>query len=223
MKQLGAPQQADARSALIELCRRYWYPVYAYVRHCGHSSPNAQVITRRFLQHLFQPFRDGEAIARGPFRRYLLTRLNGFLADHWQTDMTGELAPELTIPAVDLEPRDGVDDTTSSSPEQAYQETFAREVVARAVARLRAEAHEIGHLDMYEGLAPFLARDPAAGEYEELARGLSRRPLGVVVALNQLRQRFRELIGEELADIVESPADVAAERHDLHTLLRPLP
>jgi RNA polymerase sigma-70 factor (ECF subfamily) len=222
VRQLGAPHQPDARSALIELCRRYGYPVYAYVRHCGHAPLTAQVITRSFLQHLFQQFRDDdEAPANGMFRRYLLNRLNAFLAEHWHTDTAQDLPPELAIGDVDFEQRNRVDNTAARSPEQAYQQSFAREVVARGLARLCEEARVTGHLDMYEALMPFLARDPAAGEYEELARGLNRRALGLVVALKQLRHRFRQLIAEELADTVDSPADLAAERRELYDVLRP--
>ena len=32
---------ARAREALEELCRLYWYPLYAFVRHRGHSSGEA--------------------------------------------------------------------------------------------------------------------------------------------------------------------------------------
>ena len=35
---------ADARGALTELAVRYWYPVYAYVRRCGHPQEIAQDI-----------------------------------------------------------------------------------------------------------------------------------------------------------------------------------
>jgi hypothetical protein len=40
------------------------------------------------------------------------------------------------------------------------------------------------------------------------------------VALKRLRQRFRELVGEELADTVTSSDDLAAEQQALHAVLR---
>ena len=83
---LGTGQTRDAGSALIALCVRYWYPVYAYVRRCGHAPAIAQNLTGSFLQHLFQDFRDGAQLhAQGQFRRYLLERLNVFLASDCRT------------------------------------------------------------------------------------------------------------------------------------------
>jgi len=41
-----------------------------------------------------------------------------------------------------------------------------------------------------------------------------------VLALKRLRQRFRELAGQELADTVTSPEDLANEQAALHAALR---
>ena len=218
--QLDAPRAADAHSALVELCLRYWYPAYAYVRHCGHPQAIAQDITRSFLQHLFVHFRDeGTARAQGQFRRYLLSRLQAFLADDWRVVVTSDVIAELAAPPGDLELRNQHDNADAGSPEQAYQQCFALEVLARALANLRKEARETDRLDMYEVLEPLIALDPAPGEYEELARHLHTRPLALVVALKRLRQRFRELTDAELADLVASPEELFAEQQALHAAL----
>ena len=211
----------DARGALVELCLRYWYPVYAYVRRCGHAPPIAQDITRSFLQHLFEHFReDAAAQAQARFRAYLLARLNRFLADDWRTAVDAEVMAELAQAPVDLERRNQHDNAQVGSPGEAYQRSFALEVLARAFRRLRGEARQTGRLDMYEALERVLAVEPAAGQYEELARSLGRRPLSLVVALKRLRQRLRELIGEELADTVRSADELDAEQQALHKILR---
>jgi RNA polymerase sigma-70 factor (ECF subfamily) len=211
----------DARGALIELCLRYWYPVYAYVRRCGHTPPIAQDITRSFLQHVFQHVREESAPnAHGQFRHYLLGRLHAFLADDWRKVSNDDVVTGLDIAPADLEQRNQRDNAGVASPEQAYQHSFALEVLTRAFARLREEARETGHLDMYDALEPFMEIDPASGEHEELARRLGTRPLALIVALKRLRQRFRELIGEELADTVASADELLAEQHALHAALR---
>ena len=48
----------DASRALDELAQRYWCPVYAYVRRCGHAPAIAQDITRTFLHRLIDEFRS---------------------------------------------------------------------------------------------------------------------------------------------------------------------
>jgi hypothetical protein len=231
--QLDAQETGDARDAMVELCQRYWYPVYAYVRRCGHAPAIAQDITRSFLQHLLRHFRESvDPKTQGQFRRYLIGRLDAFLADDWHAAIKpdvikldaikDEATIELATPPPDLEPRYQRDNADASSPEQAYQRSFALEVIGRAFSRLYSEAHKSGHLDMYAALKPFLGSDPPPGVYEELARKLHSRPLALVVALKRLRQRFRELVGAELADTVTSAPDLAAEQQTLHAVLREL-
>ena len=72
---------------------------------------------------------------------------------------------------------------------------------------------------MYDALQPYLDSDPGPGEYEALAQHLKSRPLALVVALKRLRQRFRELVGEELADTVTSAEELATEQSALHSVL----
>ena len=33
--------EGEARRSLSDLCKRYWVPVYAYVRRCGHAPQGA--------------------------------------------------------------------------------------------------------------------------------------------------------------------------------------
>jgi hypothetical protein len=220
---LASTESNDAGNALTELSQRYWYPVYAYVRRCGHEASIAQDITRCFLGNLMDQFRDGRARApKGHFRRYLLDQLNVFLSGDWHEMVDSNSNSDLVAPG-DLEVRYLRDNADAASPERAYQRSFALEVIARAVKRLRSEARQTGHLDMYEALEPNLVRDPAAGEYEVMAATLKTRPLALVVALKRLRQRFRELVGEELTDTVTSAEELAAEQAALHSVMREMP
>jgi RNA polymerase sigma-70 factor (ECF subfamily) len=216
-----ASRAADAQGALVQLCLRYWYPVYAYIRQYGHAPAIAQDIARSFLQYLFEHFRDEKAAAvPGQFRRYLLSHLHSFLIDDWHSVVTSDVIAELAVPPADLELRNANDNAHAESPEEAYQQSFAIEVVTRALAGLRREARDTDRLDMYEALESFIACDPVPSEYVELARHLHSQPFALVEALKRLRQRFRELVGAELADLVASPEELVAERHALHAALR---
>jgi RNA polymerase sigma-70 factor (ECF subfamily) len=218
--QLAAIESPDARRALGELAQRYWYPVYAYVRRCGHSPDIAQDITLSFLQRLLREIclNPGQR-APALYRRYLLDRLHAFLAGDWtETVQLEALAEQLHAPA-DLEARYRSDHAHPRSPEETYQRGFALEVLNRAFRRLRNEAEQTGHMDMYEVLRGYLARDPGPGEYEIIARQLGSRTLTLVLALKRLRQRFQELAAEELADTVGSSDDLAAEQDALLRVL----
>ena len=62
-----------AKEALAELGLRYWYPVYAYVRRCGHGPAAAQELTRGFIAQLIE--RGAVAQPGARFRTWLLGAL----------------------------------------------------------------------------------------------------------------------------------------------------
>lgn len=69
-----------ARTALEELCRIYWYPVYAYVRRWGHEPEDARDLTQDFFAQLIRDHTVAAADpGRGRFRSFLLGVLKRFL------------------------------------------------------------------------------------------------------------------------------------------------
>jgi RNA polymerase sigma-70 factor (ECF subfamily) len=218
----GAQEPASARRALIELCLRYWFPVYSYVRGCGHTPEVAQDISRSFFEDLLQRRLSLEDMrGRGRFREFILSELSRFLARDWRQPSEQPPVPEFDHPhdVGQLEARHQRGMGAGLSLEQNYQRSYALEVLGGALARLRREADQAGHLTMFEVMEPFLSVDPAPGQFEELARELKIRPLATVVALKRLRQRFRELADAELAETVASAADLEAERRALAAAL----
>jgi DNA-directed RNA polymerase specialized sigma24 family protein len=217
---LAGEDSSDAQGALAELAQRYWYPVYAYVRRCGHPADVAHDITRAFLGQLIRRFRETkERPPQGHFRRFLLNELNTFLAADWREAIRSDTGEALQAPP-DLEARNQRDNAVAASPEQAYQRSFALEVLIRSLRRLQAEATQTGHLAMYEALQPYLSHEPGPGEYQAVATHLKMPPLALVVALKRLRQRFRELAGQELSDTVNSAEDLLKEQATLLAVLR---
>ena len=76
----GQAQASKAEAALEQLCRSYWYPLYAYVRRKGHSAPDAQDLTQDFFVRLLEKkYLRLAAQERGRFRSFLLKSLNHFL------------------------------------------------------------------------------------------------------------------------------------------------
>ena len=78
----GQNRSDGAAKALEELCRTYWYPLYAYLRRKGYSEHDAQDLTQGFICQLLER-RSLEKVERekGKFRSFLLASLNYFLAD----------------------------------------------------------------------------------------------------------------------------------------------
>src|SRR5688500_12073626 len=80
----GQAPSLEADAALAQLCRTYWYPLYAFVRRKGHNPQEAQDLTQAFFARLLEKNYVAQADRdRGRFRTYLLTALTHFLADEW--------------------------------------------------------------------------------------------------------------------------------------------
>jgi len=216
---------APARQRLLELCLRYWYPVYIYLRRSGHGAEAAQALAAGFFDTLLQ--RRGNGASRGSdgrFRTFLLAELHRFLAESAQAGGdTGIVAldPDLPIPPLaQLEARRQREGDAGGSPELALRRGFALEVISQAMRRIEDEAREAGRLPLFAALQPYLASDPVPGIYADLAQRLDVSPLFLSLALKRLRERFRELVDDELTQTVATAAALEEERRSLHAALQ---
>ncbi len=68
----GHPSSPQAEAALAELCRLYWYPLYAFARRLGRTPEDAQDLTQGFFEHLLSVQLAAKADAgKGKFRSFL--------------------------------------------------------------------------------------------------------------------------------------------------------
>src|SRR6267143_5824884 len=80
----GEEASAETERALEELCRAYWYPLYAYVRRQGRAASDAQDLTQDFFARLLErKYLRLADRSRGRFRTFLLTSLKHFLINEW--------------------------------------------------------------------------------------------------------------------------------------------
>src|SRR5687767_9095464 len=74
----GSPQ---SQAALEELCRTYWYPVYAFIRRRQYQPDDARDLAQEFFARLLEKeYLDDADAQRGRFRAFLLTALSRFLS-----------------------------------------------------------------------------------------------------------------------------------------------
>ncbi len=209
------PDAADVRDALGELSVRYRYPVYAYLRRSGHAPAHGRLLTEHFLAELTKDLPTDGAPALGQFRRFLLVQLHAFLS------MPPEVRASAAPPADsdELETRYLNDRLGVIAPEQAFHLCYARELLHRARARLAKEAGEVGRGALFGMLEPYLALEPEPGRLGEIASAQNASAALVAIALKRLRQRFRELVDEELVETVGGVADLERERQALFAAL----
>ena len=213
----------QAREALENLCRAYWYPLYAFVRRQGVSPEDAQDLTQAFFEKLIEKnFLADVQREKGRFRSFLLAALKHFLANEWdkaRAQKRGGGVVHVPIDTASAETRYGLEPAHFDSPEKLFERRWAITLLDRVLERLRDEHVEAGKADLFEQLKPCLTAEKASLSYAELGArgGLSEG--AVKVAVHRLRQRYRELLRAEIAETVDSPGEVEEELRHLFTAL----
>ncbi|MBI5693965.1 MAG: sigma-70 family RNA polymerase sigma factor [Verrucomicrobia bacterium] len=216
----GADSPTLAGAALEALCRRYWYPLYSYVRRTGRSHHEAQDCTQEFLARLLAS--DGLLRARperGRFRTFLLTSLGNFLINEWhraQAAKRGGGAPQvsLDLPPDAAERFAGEPVDPGLTPEQAFDRAWAYSVLDSVVTALGAEYEKSGRGPLFAALRPLVWGDEGEATHAILAMRLGMNTHAFTVALQRLRRRLTDRLREEVAQTVADPAETDAElRH----------
>ncbi|PWU17171.1 MAG: RNA polymerase subunit sigma-24 [Verrucomicrobia bacterium] len=218
----AASPAADA--ALNELCRMYWYPLYAYVRRRGYSPEDAQDLTQGFFERLLaRNFLENLTPQKGKFRCFLLAAMNHFLADEWDKARAvkrGGGKRPISVEEVGLEDRFLREPADGQSPEKLFDRRWALSVLDEAQKRLEAEYTRLRKSDQYQRLKIYAGGDEDAPTYAAAAAELKMSEASVRAAVFQLRRRYRQLAREVVAQTVPTASEIDRELESLIEALR---
>jgi len=220
----GETASPEAAAALEQLCRRYWYPLYAYVRRQGQTPEDSQDLVQEFFARFLR--RQSLRLAdrnRGRFRSFLLTSLKRFLITEWtkaNREKRGGGQVVLSLDDDSAEARFAAEPATEQPPDALFDRGWAAILLERAMAALREEFEESGKQELFERLKVFVWGDRSAMAYPEMAVHLGMTEGAVKVAVHRLRQRYGELLREEIAQTVTTPVEVDEELRYLIAVIR---
>ncbi len=213
-----------AAEAMAELCRLYWYPLYAYVRRRGHDIHEAEDLTQEFfLRLLAKNYLLGIDRQKGKFRAFLLASLKHFLANEWdrsQAQKRGGGQTILPISAADAENRYRSEPWHDLTPEKLFERRWALTVLDHALARLQTALAFEGKQAVFERLKPFLTAGRETSDYAAAAADLQTTAGAVKTAVHRLRRRYRQLLRDEIAQTVASAAEIDEEIRYLFACLQ---
>jgi RNA polymerase sigma-70 factor (ECF subfamily) len=217
----GNSRQADI--ALEELCRTYWYPLYAYVRRQGHSRPDAEDLTQAFFTRLLEKsYLEGIRSDKGKFRAFLLVALKRFLANEWDRahrQKRGGGNQPLSLDWQAADERYQIDPADNLSPDKLYDRVWAVAVLERVITRLRDENSAEGNAKLFGQLKSFLMLGKSEIPYAQAAASLELTEGAVRVAVHRLRRRYRELLRDEISQTLSDPAQADEEMQALFSAL----
>jgi RNA polymerase sigma factor (sigma-70 family) len=212
--------EEKAHVALAELCQIYWRPVFAFICRQGHSVPDAQDLTQDFFAIVLK----GRLLQRadqnrGKFRSLVLKALQNFLHDagakrharkrggdiqfvSWDNLMAESPSHLSILPEHESE---------NWSPERIFDVRWAATVVERALRRLRDECEKRGRRRVFDVLSSCLAAEREDVSYAKFSKMLGLPEAAVKRLVHQLRERFRALLREAVAQTVEKPDEIDDE------------
>jgi RNA polymerase sigma factor (sigma-70 family) len=204
-----------AEDALEDLCRGYWYPLYAFIRRSGYGVHDAQDLVQGFLtQFLERRHLDAVAPERGRFRSYLLAVLKHFLSDRrkWLgASKRGGGHEVLSIDEAAAESRLGIEPSDCVSPDLLFERHWGLSVLERVQERLQARYRERGRLEVFNQLQPCLGGTVQPRPLSDLSEALGMEEGAVKVAVHRLRKEYGLALREEIASTVDDPAEIDAE------------
>ena len=216
--QAGGEGSASA-DALAELCRRYWYPLYAHIRRRGNAEHDAQDLTQAFIAFLLEKQTVGAADPdRGRFRSFLLKSLNNFLANEHRAasaQKRGGGANVLSIDFADAEERYSREPSHEVTPQRIFQRRWAITVLDAALAQVGDEFERDGKGDLFAALKPLLVPGEDAPAYRDIGERFSTTDAAVKVAAVRLRKRYAKALRKVIAETVESSDAVDEEMRQL--------
>src|SRR5688572_27479298 len=137
----------QCRAALEDLCRAYWYPIYAYVRKSGLAHEDAQDLTQDFLSRLLNNDRTLGSLApeNGKFRSFLLVAVRRLITSEWRkaySQKRGGGAAVFSIDEGEAMGRFEAETADDATPEVLFDRKWAANVMDRTLQRLESHWRE---------------------------------------------------------------------------------
>jgi len=219
----GQPDSTEARTALDKLCQTYWYPVYAFVRRRGFDRDRAKDLTQELFSQLIEK-RSLEVAdrERGRFRSFLLGCLQHLLSHEYKKEQALKRGGGYSfVPLDDVvgEQRYGTEPTDEMSPEKLFERRWALTLLQGAMDALKREYTDSGRAEQFEALHWFISGSDDATSYAQAAARLGLNENAARQAAFRMRNRYRDVLRELVAQTVAGPEELDAELAHLRCAL----
>ena len=211
-------------AALAFFCRAYRFPLYSYARRWGLSVADAEDLTHSFFERLLSRDLLGQAQReRGKLRAFLLRSFTNFTTESWRrqnTQKRGSGQHLVEMDALQLEEKFALEPHDNVTPEVEYERAWARELLRQALAKLGADYEATGKGAVFLALQDQLAEGSSDRSYQVIASSLGLTEASARYAAFKLRQRYRAVLHEIVAETVADEAEVEEELVHLRAVFR---
>ncbi len=213
---LHDPDDRLRHDSLETLCRRYWKPVYRFVRIAwAKSNDDAKDLTQAFFVWLL----EDDALKRyapekGSFRGFLKVLLSGFVGNEDRALARLKRGGGSKILNLDDETllKESVSDPKAATPEQAFDREWMRTLVKHAVDRVRERFASDGRAIQFRAYEEYeLSPGENRISYAEVASRIGATEVQVRRSLEAVREGVIAELRAELSQTTLGARDLEEE------------
>ncbi len=211
--------EEERTRAVSELCKMYWYPLYAYVRRRGLSPADAEDATQGFFCELLEKDRvQLFSEEKGRLRAYLLSSVKNYLRDLGKKERAEKRGGGQKVISLDLESaeeRYSYEPPEFDTPEKLFEVRWALTILDRVFERVRQEYIRLEKSEAYEALKGLLAGDGDIS-FREIGEQLGINEGAARVTLFRMRKLYRRFLEEEISETISEGDALEDEIHYLN-------
>ncbi len=211
----GEPGRARGPSRARRALRRYWYPIYAFIRRNGHDPDAALDLTQDYFTRRLETDVLASADHRqGRFRAFLRTDCGFFLShqnERRRALKRGGDRAALSIDARDAEGRYLREPVDATTPEHLFDQTWAFHLLGEVLKQLAREYADSGRAAQFEALQDAIGKPSAQVSYADLAARIGSSEGAVQQAVQRLRKRYKAILRERIAATLDDPDKAAID------------
>jgi len=216
----------NSRADMEALLKRYWSPVYAYLRRRGCETHEAEDLTQEFLlkKVLGRDLLERADEARGRFRSFLKRALEHFVVDEHRRVHGRDGARARTFVPDDLQVLAAAEPGEGDDPARAFDRQWAATVLDSALERVEAACRADGMERQWTAFEARVLRPVLHGcaptpieELVDLLRAHDRQE--IYSMLQTIKRKVNSEVRELIAETVEQPEDVRGEFDELRAFL----
>jgi len=206
------------------LAKKYWTPIFQYLRIKGYDEFEAQDLTQDFFAHALntQLFSKADK-QQGRFRNFLLKSLNNFLANKWRKESAQKRRPKEGVISLDglaelgyFQPKSVV---SKETPETIFHHAWLCEVVRNALQNMERDFNSSGKETHYFLFRSRVVSPELDGE-EPPSLQIQARELGLEYkeAANQIltaKRAFLRILEKEVRVYTHSEEEASEEKKDV--------
>ena len=151
---------------------------------------------------------------KGRFRSFLMAACSHYLSNqrvYQRALKRGGGQSLISIDQLKAEDRLSGEPFHNMTPERIFLRQWALTLLDRAAARLRSEAEARGKVQLFDQVRPVLLGREKGPSYAEIAATLGLSEAVIKVTVHRYRNRYREVLRDEISRTVDDPRDIDQE------------